>query len=134
MVKLYPDAVYETPPTEFDDHIVELAGKVREAVKGWGTDENALLREMGDENAENRLALYHCYQQQYGDDLRAVMDSELGDGNLGLCMQVSIPLLKSSIVCVSCPVKGNDLSLSRNDLVFCLVGRELAFSDLYVGL
>ena len=88
MVKLYPETVYENPPTEFDERIVELAEKVREAVKGWGTDENALIREVGDENAADRLALYYCYKEQFGDDLKKVMESELGNGDLGLCMQV----------------------------------------------
>ena len=87
--KLYPENVYGNPPTEFDDDVQKLAEKVQEAVKGWGTDENALIRELGDEPADMRVKLYHCYKEKYGKDLQEVMKSELGSGNLGTCMQVS---------------------------------------------
>ena len=87
--KLYPDNVYENPPTEFSDDIQELAEKVRKAVKGWGTDEGALIRELGDEPASRRVDLYYCYKEKFGDDLCEVMESELGNKNFGKCMQVS---------------------------------------------
>jgi hypothetical protein len=88
MVKFYPSSVYDTPPTEFDDSTVELVEKIHEAVKGFGTDENVLIRELGDESADSRLKAYYCYQDKYGKDLREVMDGELGDNNLGFAMQL----------------------------------------------
>lgn len=88
--KLYPENVYGNPPTEFDDKVNKLAEKVSESVKGWGTDENALIRELGDEPADVRVNLYHCYKEKFGDDLREVMQSELGNKNLGTCMQLLV--------------------------------------------
>jgi hypothetical protein len=37
MVQLYPDSVFDNPPTEFEDEIEELAEKIHKAVKGFGT-------------------------------------------------------------------------------------------------
>jgi hypothetical protein len=89
-IKLYPANVYENPPTEFDDKVVHLAEAVHKSVKGFGTDENTLITELGDEPAYIRAQLYYCYKQKYGQELRRVMESELGSGgNLGMCMQVS---------------------------------------------
>jgi hypothetical protein len=86
--KLYPENVYGNPPTEFDDDVDKLAETVSEAVKGWGTDENSLIRNLGDEPADMRVKLYYCYKEKFGDDLREVMKAELGSRNLGMCMQV----------------------------------------------
>ena len=87
-LKLYPSNVYDNPPTEFEDHITDLAEKIHKAVKGFGTDENALIRELGDEPADNRVKLYYCYKSKYGKDLMEVMESELGNRPLGFTMQV----------------------------------------------
>jgi hypothetical protein len=87
--KLYPEDVYGNPPTEFDDVVNELAEKVQEAVKGFGTDENSLIQNLGDETAAMRVKLYYCYKEKFGDDICEVMESELGNNKLGKCMQVS---------------------------------------------
>jgi hypothetical protein len=52
------------------------------------TDENALIRELGDEPAENRVKLFYCYKEKYGKDIQKVMKSELGSRSLGMAMQV----------------------------------------------
>jgi hypothetical protein len=52
------------------------------------TDENSLIRELGDEPAENRVKLYYCYKEKYEKDIQAVMRSELGSRSLGMAMQV----------------------------------------------
>jgi hypothetical protein len=86
--KLYPENVYGNPPTEFDETVAQLAETVQEAVKGFGTDENSLIAQLGDEPSDMRVKLYHCYKKKFGEDIREVMKSELGNGNLGTCMQV----------------------------------------------
>jgi hypothetical protein len=47
-----------------------------------------LIRELGDEPAENRIKLFYCYKEKYGKDIQAVMKSELGSRSLGMAMQV----------------------------------------------
>jgi hypothetical protein len=86
--KLYPKSVYAHPPSDFDNVTEELAVKVKNAVAGFGTDEDALIRELGDEPADHRLKLYYCYKEKFGDDLDKVMQKEMGKGNVGKCMQV----------------------------------------------
>ena len=87
-LRLYPANVYEDPPTEFNDHVNDLAERVHKAVQGWGADENALIQELGDETPGNRVKLYHCYKDKFGKDLMEVMESELGNRPLGFTMQV----------------------------------------------
>jgi hypothetical protein len=123
MVKLYPDNVYENPPTEFEDSIVELAEKINKAVEGWGTDENALIRELGDEPAENRVNLYYCYKEKYENDLQAVMKSELGSRSLGMAMQLlSLPLDMAEATIVKNAMSG--LGTTEHLLYPVICGRE----------
>jgi Annexin len=86
--KLYPKSVYAHPPSDFDNVTEELAVKVKNAVAGFGTDEDTLIRELGDEPADHRLKLYYCYKEKFGDDLDKVMQKEMGKGNVGKCLQV----------------------------------------------
>lgn len=94
--KLYPKSVYDHPPSNFDDVTEALAAKVKNAVAGFGTDEDSLIRELGDEPADHRMKLYFCYKEKYGDDLDKVMQKEMGKGSIGKCMQV-----RNTICCIA---------------------------------
>jgi hypothetical protein len=95
--KLYPKSVYAHPPSDFDDVTEALAAKVKNAVAGFGTDEDTLIRELGDEPADHRLKLYYCYKEKFGDDLDKVMQKEMGKGNVGKCLQVRSTKRKTEI-------------------------------------
>mmetsp|Transcript_11361 Transcript_11361/g.33451 ORF Transcript_11361/g.33451 Transcript_11361/m.33451 type:complete len:146 (-) Transcript_11361:765-1202(-) len=87
-LSFYPDIVYEADQTpECGPEIDEACENIRDAVKGWGTDEQALIDCMGTMSGEERFKIHHRYKEIHDKDLRKVMDKEEG-GDFGLALQL----------------------------------------------
>jgi annexin A13 len=87
------------------------------------TDENTLIRELGDEPADMRVKLYYCYKEKYGKDLQQVMKSELGSNDLGTTLQLlSLPLDMAEAFMIKNAMKG--VGTKERLLYPILCGRE----------
>ena len=87
------------------------------------SDENALIREVGDEPADMRVKLYYCYKEKYGKDLQMVMKSELGSNALGMTLQLlSLPLDMAEALMIEIAMKGFGTKESLLYPIIC--GRE----------
>jgi len=62
------------PAEDFDAE--EMAVKLREAMKGWGSDDKALLSILSSHSAAQRLQMGLFYKTMYGRDLREDLKSE----------------------------------------------------------
>lgn len=54
------------------------AAALREAISGLGTDEQAIMQTLRGKTKEEREAIIAAYNKEYGDDLKADLDSDLG--------------------------------------------------------
>jgi hypothetical protein len=71
------------------------------------SDENTLIRELGDQTADMRAKLYYCYKDHYGKDLQRVMKSEVGSRALGMTLQLlSLPLDMAEALMIENAMKG----------------------------
>lgn len=87
------------------------------------SDENTLIRELGDEPADMRVKLYYCYKEKYGKDLQIVMKSELGSNALGMTLQLlSLPLDMAEALMIEIAMKGFGTKESLLYPIMC--GRE----------
>ncbi len=61
------------------DPVMETVGALNEAMSGWGTDEDTIMRMLRGKTAEQRAQIAEEYQRRYGVDLNAALDSEMDD-------------------------------------------------------
>jgi len=64
------------PASPFDDEAV--AEQLRAAMKGWGSDDRALMEVLSSHSAKQRLAAGLMYKTMFGRDLRKDLKSETG--------------------------------------------------------
>jgi hypothetical protein len=87
------------------------------------SDENTLIRELGDETADMRVKLYYCYKAKYRKDLQEVMKSEVGSMALGMTLQLlSLPLDMAEALMIESAMKG--FGTKERVLYPILCGRE----------
>jgi len=91
-LSFYPDLIHEGDLSpECEPEIEEACEEIREAVKGWGTDEQALIDVLGSKSAEERTKIYFKYQEIHDKELDHVMKKEEG-GDFGMALQLlSLP-------------------------------------------
>lgn len=70
------------------------AQALRKAMKGFGTDEAALIQVLGRRTSEQRQRIKATYQQAYGKDLVKDLKSELSGDFLTLTLALMTPLLQ----------------------------------------
>ncbi|MGB5735412.1 MAG: annexin, partial [Thiohalocapsa sp.] len=61
------------------DPVMETVGALNEAMSGWGTDEDTIMRMLRGKTAEQRAQIAEEYQRRYGVSLNAALDSEMDD-------------------------------------------------------
>mmetsp|Transcript_269 Transcript_269/g.400 ORF Transcript_269/g.400 Transcript_269/m.400 type:complete len:329 (+) Transcript_269:60-1046(+) len=88
MSNIYIDAVHDNPPTEFSDETQAACNEIKEAVDGWGSDEEALINILGSKTIEELYDIYYCYESMFGKSVQHVLKSEIGSGDFGLAMQL----------------------------------------------
>lgn len=89
-LNLYPEVAFEEDltPDDIGEDIVEKCNAIQKACKGWGTDEDALIQELGLTTAEERMKIPVKFKQvTEGDDLKTLMRKECGKGDFGLALQ-----------------------------------------------
>ncbi|PRQ45014.1 putative annexin [Rosa chinensis] len=62
------------------DHVPPVAEdceKLRKAMQGWGTDENAIISILAHRNARQRCSIRQTYTEKYGEDLFNELEKEL---------------------------------------------------------
>jgi len=109
-IDLYPEVVYDLTP-DIGGEIDEAVEKIREATKGWGTNEGALLRAMAYRTPEERCKVAIKYKETHGKELKAVMKSECGSRDFGTALQLlALPpdLAEVDIIRKACRGLGTD--------------------------
>lgn len=89
-IQLYPDIVLEgdLSPESFGSDIDALCEEIEQASKGFGTDEERLLKVMGDLTPDMRAKVPMRYKAMFGDSLSDVMRSECGNRDFGKALQL----------------------------------------------
>jgi hypothetical protein len=64
------------------DQALADAAILYEAMDGWGTDEEIIMRTLRGKSEEERAAIIEAYEREYGEDLSDELDSELSDHDL----------------------------------------------------
>lgn len=87
-ISLYPADIYDEDLTpDMGPEIDDRCTQIREATKGWGTSEKKLIHAIADTTGAERKLISLRFEEMYEKDLRKLMDSECGDGNMGEALQ-----------------------------------------------
>lgn len=88
-LSLYPDIVLEgdLSPDACGADIDEVCQEIHAACKGFGTDENKLLRALGRCTPEMRCKVPLRYKEMFEKELQAVVKSECGNKDFGTALQ-----------------------------------------------
>jgi len=93
-IDFYPSIVHENDlsPDAFGSEIDDICNEIHAACKGWGTNEDRLLKALVSQNAETRCKIALRYPELHGKDLKSVMKSECGGKDFGKALQfLSLP-------------------------------------------
>ncbi|OUM64604.1 hypothetical protein PIROE2DRAFT_60563 [Piromyces sp. E2] len=96
---------------------------LRNAVKGAGTDYQALIEILGGRTPQQMVQIINGYRKAYETTLSSTLDKEIIIGNFGvLCMGLAVPILEYDLACVHDAMNG---WFGANDsvLIEVLVGR-----------
>jgi len=96
---------------------------LRNAVKGAGTDYQALIEILGGRTPQQMVQIINGYRKAYETTLSSTLDKEIMIGNFGiLCMGLAVPILEYDLACVHEAMNG---WFGANDsvLIEVLVGR-----------
>jgi len=88
-IKLYPDIISEgdLSPDMVLSEVDEICNAISEACKGFGTNEEALLKAMGSQTPEQRCKVHIRYKEIFGKELKDVIKSEAGKRPFGQALQ-----------------------------------------------
>lgn len=107
-INIYPEEVLKAQLgdpeyyPEIDDHC-EI---IRQATKGFGTDEHALIDALGKRNMVERSLIAYRYKEKYGEELKELMKSE-NMGNFGFLTQLlSLPAPEAEAKIIRKATKG----------------------------
>lgn len=90
ILNLYPSIVHSSDlsPDSVGSDVDEICNEIAEAVKGFGTDEDAVIKALATQDAETRSKIAIRYPEvQEGKSLKDVMKSECGKRQFGTALQ-----------------------------------------------
>jgi len=106
------------------DEVSKACKKLRDAMKGLGTDEDALISVLGKYPPIQMNQISIGYKANYGKSLESAVDSETS-GNFGkLCIALSKSILDFDVYCLHDAIAG--LGTDEDCLIEILVGRTNA--------
>lgn len=117
MMNLYPAIIHEgdLSPESVGDQVDGICNEIAEAVKGFGTNEDGVIKALASKDAETRTKISVRYPElNDGKSLKAIMKSECGSKNFGMALQfLSVPadVMECDMITRAC--KG----LGTNELV-----------------
>jgi Annexin len=94
VLDLYPSSILdgEGTPTFGPEIIDGICSGVVDAIKGFGTDEKALLLVMGKQTPEERCVVHLRYKEMFDKELKSVIEDECGRKPFGRAMKyLSVP-------------------------------------------
>ncbi|KAL7564459.1 hypothetical protein ACA910_001553 [Epithemia clementina (nom. ined.)] len=132
-IGLYPAIVMEgdLSPDAFGSDVDAVCQQIHDACKGFGTDEDRLLKAMGGMTPEMRCKVPYRYKKLFGDSktLKEVMKSECGNRDFGKCLQfLAVPphVAECDMIHMACKGAGTNEKL----LSTIIVGRSNAEMEL----
>mmetsp|Transcript_39246 Transcript_39246/g.57731 ORF Transcript_39246/g.57731 Transcript_39246/m.57731 type:complete len:331 (-) Transcript_39246:219-1211(-) len=86
-INIYPDSVHGDPLDYSFTGVDRACEEIREATKGWGTDESGVVSAFTSKTQDQRYNISLRYPEMYDKELKDLMKSEMGSGDLGLALQ-----------------------------------------------
>ncbi|TMW55403.1 hypothetical protein Poli38472_013294 [Pythium oligandrum] len=127
MLNLYPASahnVYAGQALTFQPHVEAAAKAIHEATDGMGTNEKALIKTLGELNAEDRYQLAACYKKLFNESLKDVLHEETSGHFRKLLEVLSVPLPEAEATIIREATKGSG---TDEKLIFpVIVGRTNA--------
>ena len=107
-IDLYPPIVHENDlsPDAFGPEIDDLCEEIKDAVKGFGADKDAVIDALGSQDATNRFKMALRYKELYDKNLNQVMKKEFS-GDFGMALQfLALPSDKAEAAMIRKATKG----------------------------
>jgi len=117
----------------------EVAQQLRDAMKGWGSDDKALLSLLSSHTAEQRLATAKMYKTAFGRDLRKDLKSETGGNFEEAVKSMMFDSATFDAWCLRKSMKGAGTDEAALIEVVCtksnaeMIAINKAYSELYFG-
>jgi len=105
---LYPDSVHKAVlgAPEYYPEIDTYVETIREATKGFGTDEDALINTLGSKDVHERYLIAYRYKETYNQDLKDLMRKETS-GNFGVLIKLlAMPIPEAEAKIINMATKG----------------------------
>jgi hypothetical protein len=107
---------------EYYPEIDTYVESIREATKGFGTDEDALIETLGSKNIHERYLIAYRYKDTYNQDLKDLMRKETS-GNFGVLIKLlALPIPDAEAKIINMATKG--LGTNENLLWSVICGRS----------
>lgn len=125
------------PASPFDPE--EVAQQLRDAMKGWGSDDKALLAILSTHTAVQRLATAKMYKTMFGRDLRKDLKSETGGNFEDAVKSMMYGAATFDAWCLRKSMKGPGTDEAALLEVMCtktnaeMAAINAAYSELYFG-
>lgn len=86
---LFPSIIHDGnySPDSFGNEVDEICNEIREATRGFGTDEKRLCKTLANSTLETRCKIPARYYQMFGDTLVDVVRKECGNRAMGRALQ-----------------------------------------------
>ena len=123
-INLYPNSVHKSAlgDPEYYPEIDTYVESIREATKGFGTDEDALIETLGSKNIHERYLIAYRYKDTYNQDLKDLMRKETS-GNFGVLIKLlALPIPDAEAKIINMATKG--LGTNENLLWSVICGRS----------
>ena len=117
----------------------EVAQQLRDAMKGWGSDDRALLALLSTHTADQRLATAKMYKTAFGRDLRKDLKSETGGNFEEAVKSMMFDTATFDAWCLRKSMKGAGTDEAALIEVVCtktnaeMLAINRAYSELYFG-
>jgi len=107
-IDLYPEIIQEGDLTpDIGSEVDDTVEKIHAACKGFGTDEDRLIKALALRSPEERFKVAIKYKEIHGKELKAVMKSECGSRDFGTALQLlAVPSNETECTIIKKACKG----------------------------